>query len=143
MNHPAAVLERLLGALNGHDLDALVSCFAEDYLNDTPAHPQRGFRGREQVRQNWTQIFAGVPDIRAAVPRHAVDGQTLWTEWEMSGTRGDGTAFLMRGAVVFEIADGVVASARFYLEPVEESTGDIDTATRRVVTGATEPEGES
>jgi ketosteroid isomerase-like protein len=66
-----------LAAVNDHDLDALVACFAPDYVNETPARPQRGFRGREQVRRNWTQIFAGVPDIRAAVPRYATDGHML------------------------------------------------------------------
>src|ERR671917_1012629 len=82
-----AVVGRLLAAVNGHDLDTLVACFAEDYLNETPAHPQRGFRGSEQVRRNWSQIFASVPDITAQVTRSSIDGDTTWTEWEMSGTR--------------------------------------------------------
>ena len=82
--------------------------------------------------RNWSQIFVRVPDIRAGVPRDVVDGRTLWTEWEMSGTQSDGTSFLMRGVVVFEIDGRMIASARFYLEPVEESGGDIDTATRTV-----------
>src|SRR5688500_16151360 len=97
------VLQRLLGALNAHDLDGLVACFAGDYVHETPAHPQRGFRGSAQVRTNWTQIFAGVPDLRARVPRSAIDDGTLWTEWDMSGARPDGTAFLMRGVVIFGI----------------------------------------
>ena len=96
---PTEVLEQLLGAVNAHDLDRLVSCFADDYLNETPAHPQRGFQGSDQVRTNWSQIFAGVPDLRAVVPRTAVDGDTVWTEWDISGTRPDGTAFLMRGVI--------------------------------------------
>jgi len=127
-----SVLERLMRAVNDHDLDALVSCFAQDYVNETPVHPQRGFRGNEQVRRNWTQIFA-IPDFRADVPRHSLDHDRLWTEWEMSGTRPDGAPFLMRGVVIFGIADEVIQSARFYLEPVETSTGDVDMHTRRVV----------
>jgi ketosteroid isomerase-like protein len=130
---PAEVLERLLGAVNAHDLDGLVSCFADDYLNETPAHPQRGFQGSDQVRTNWAQIFAGVPDLRALVPRTAVDGDTVWTEWDISGTRPDGTAFLMRGVVVFGVTGAWITSARFYLEPVEKTSGDVDVHTRRVV----------
>ena len=61
------VVDRLREATNGHDLDALVDCFTEDYRNDTPAHPQRSFGGRAQVRSNWEQIFAAVPDISASV----------------------------------------------------------------------------
>jgi ketosteroid isomerase-like protein len=130
---PTEVLEQLLGAVNAHDLDRLVSCFADDYLNETPAHPQRGFQGSDQVRTNWSQIFAGVPDLRAVVPRTAVDGDTVWTEWDISGTRPDGTAFLMRGVIVFGITGACITSARFYLEPVEEISGDVDAHTRRVV----------
>ncbi len=130
---PRAVLERLVTAVNAHDLEGLVSCFAEGYVNETPAHPQRGFCGNEQVRRNWTHIFAGVTDIRALVPRSAVDGDTLWTEWELSGTRTDGARFLMHGVVIFAINRDEITSARFYLEPVEENSGDVNTHTRRVV----------
>jgi limonene-1,2-epoxide hydrolase len=135
---PAAVLERLLGAINAHDLDAMVSCFARDYVNETPVHPRRGFHGSEQVRTNWSQILANVPDLHAHVPRTAVDGSTVWTEWEISGSRRDGAAFLMRGVVIFGIKGGAIASARFYLDAVEEAGGNVDTHVRRTV-GVTAP----
>lgn len=138
--NPGAVLQRLLAALNAHDLDGLVACFADDYVNETPAHPRRGFRGSGQVRTNWSQIFAGVPDLRAQVPRSAVDGDTLWTEWDIAGTRPDGAAFQMRGVVIFGVTDHAISSARFYLEPVEETSGDVDAHTRRLVGNATKPE---
>ncbi len=126
------VLERLLRAVNARDLDALVSCFTADYVNETPVHPQRGFRGNDQVRRNWTQIFA-IADFRADVPRHSLDRDQLWTEWEMSGTRPDGAPFLMRGVVIFGVDGDTIRSARFYLEPVEDTSGDVDVHTRRVV----------
>ncbi len=128
----AAVLERLLRAVNEHDLEGMVACFADEYVNETPVHPFRGFTGNEQVRRNWRQIFGGVPDLRAELPRQIVDGDTAWTEWEMSGTRVDGVPFLMRGVVILRITDDVIASARFYLEPVEETSGDVDAHTIRV-----------
>ncbi len=128
-----AVLDRLLGAVNAHDLDGLVSCFAGDYLNETPAHPRRGFRGSAQVRTNWSQIFAGAGDLCATVRRSVVDGDRLWTEWEMDGTRPDGTALAMRGVVIFEVKPPLITSARFYLEPVEETSGDVDAHTQRVL----------
>jgi ketosteroid isomerase-like protein len=132
----STVIDRLMGAVNGHDLEGLVSCFAEDYVNETPVHPQRGFRGSDQVRTNWAQIFAGVPDMKAAVLRRAEGDDQVWTEWDMSGSRGeDGGPFLMRGVVIFGIRADVISSARFYLEPAEEASGDVDAHTRRVVTG--------
>lgn len=131
--NPLDMLYRLERATNAHDLDALVDCFATDYRNQTPNHPARGFQGRDQVRANWSQIFAGVPDLRAEVLAVAVDGQSVWSEWEMSGTRRDGVAHLMRGVVVFEVADGRATSARFYLEPVDRSATDVNAAVRAAV----------
>ena len=130
---PATVLRRLERASDEHDLDALVECFATDYVNETPAHPARGFRGREQVRENWRQILAGVPDLRARVLRSTADGETVWSEWEMSGTRRDGVAHLMRGVIIFGIVDERIVSARFYLEPVDTSGTDVNAAVRSAV----------
>ena len=131
--HAAAMVHRLEQATNDHDLDALVDCFSDDYVNETPAHPARGFRGREQVRANWRQIFAGVPDLRARVRCTAVDGATVWSEWEMSGTRRDGAAHLMRGVVIFDVENGRATAARFYLEPVDHGDGDVNAAVRAAV----------
>ena len=138
---PLEVLDRLLAAINAHELEAMVSCFAEDYTNETPVHPPRGFRGQEQVRTNWSQIIAAVPNIEARVVRSCVDGDTLWTEWEMAGDRVDGSPFLMRGVVIFGVAGETIASARFYLEPVEDTSGDVNAHTRRV-TGTTDQDNE-
>jgi ketosteroid isomerase-like protein len=131
---PMAMLERLRRATNDHDLEAVVACFTPDYRNETPAHPERGFIGKDQVRKNWTQIFAAIPDLTAQVVRCAVDGDTVWTEWEHRGTRRNGTPHVMRGVVIFGVADGLAAWARFYLEPVQEAAGDVDEAVRRQVT---------
>src|ERR1700712_373724 len=90
-----AVLDRLCAATNAHNLDDVVACFAEDYRNETPVHPARGFVGREQVRRNWQQIFAFVPDVTATVLACSVDGESVWSEWEHSGTRADGSPHLM------------------------------------------------
>ena len=100
-------MQRLQRATNDHDLEALVACFSADYRNETPAHPERGFTGREQVRANWTQIFAAIPDVTCEVLRCAVDGDTVWSEWEHRGTRPDGTPHLMRGVVIFGVDDGL------------------------------------
>jgi ketosteroid isomerase-like protein len=126
----ADLLHRLERATDIHDLEELVDCFATDYVNETPALPARGFRGREQVRSNWAQIFAGVPDLRASVRRWIADSDTVWSEWEMSGTRRDGVEHLLRGVIIFEVQDGRATAARFYLEPVDRSTGDVNTAVR-------------
>jgi hypothetical protein len=72
------VVRRLHQAINDHDLDALVACFAADYDNRTPAHPARGFTGAEQVRRNWTGILGAVPDLKADLVACTVDGDVAW-----------------------------------------------------------------
>ena len=131
----ATMLDRLRDATNAHDLDALVDCFAESYRNDTPVHPARGFQGRSQVRSNWEQIFAGVPDVTALVLRSVVDGDEIWSEWEMRGTRRDGSPHLMRGVIIFGVSDERATWARFYLEPVEADVEGPSDAVRRIVRG--------
>jgi len=125
---PGAVVDRLSRATNAHDIEALAACFAVDYRNQTPVHPARGFQGRAQVRTNWQQIFAAVPDITTSVDSIA-DGSTVWSEWQMRGTRRDGSPHLMRGVILFGIEHGEICWAHFYLEPVEVSdTMGIDQA---------------
>ncbi len=132
---PSEVVRRLVTATNAHDLDTLVECFAPGYVNQTPAHPSRGFVGREQVRRNWTQLFAAMPDLRCEVLASAVDGACVWSEWEMRGTRPDGSTHLMCGVMVFEVTDGLVQSARFYLEPVDPGPSTVDDAVASAVRG--------
>ena len=129
-SEPMAMVRRLEAATNAHDLDALADCFSSSYRNETPIHPARGFTGRDQVRRNWQTILAGVPDLRAEVIRAAVSGDVVWTEWEMSGRRRDGSPHLMRGVVIFMVAGGRATGARFYLEPVDPTAADVDSAVR-------------
>src|SRR6266576_2834079 len=125
-----ALAGRLHDAVNRHDLDAMVGCFAADFVNETPAHPARSFRGRQQVRKNWAQIFAAVPNLEADMVDSAIRGDTIWTEWEMRGTRLDGAPHLLRGVSIFKVADEAFTSVRFYLEPVEQAGAGIDAALR-------------
>ncbi|MGI8491140.1 MAG: nuclear transport factor 2 family protein [Acidimicrobiales bacterium] len=139
MDDRLAFVDRLRRAVDDHDLDALADCFTPEYRNETPAHPGRGFAGRDQVRVNWQRIFAGVPDITADVLRAAIDGEAIWSEWEMRGTRPDGQLHLMRGVIIFGIAGQQAAWARFYLEPVDPGEGGVDAAITKIVDSEARP----
>jgi|SRR5215217_6098466 len=127
------LLERLRNAVDDHDIEAVVACFAPDYRNETPAHPARGFAGQEQVRTNWTRIFAGMPDVRACVLRSAVDDHVVWSEWELDGHLPDGRRQLLRGVIIFGVEADRFAWARFYLEPVDAGQDGVDAAVGRIV----------
>jgi hypothetical protein len=123
------IAERLEAAMNAHDIDAFVALFAPDYDSAQPAHPDRAFTGSEQVRANWSEIFAGVPDFRAELLRSSSDGDTLWTEWEWTGA-----GLHMAGVIVFGVRDERFAWARLYVEPVEQGEG-IEAAVREMSEG--------
>ena len=140
MTHPVqsqrTFAERVCEATNSHDIERVVACFTEDYVNEMPAHPARGFRGRDQVRRNWTQIFAAVPDLHSEILRSDQAGDTVWSEWEMRGTRKDGARHLMRGVMIFTVEGDRASGVRFYLEPVEQDGVDADTALQQTLTQA-------
>jgi ketosteroid isomerase-like protein len=121
------VVESLRDAMNARDIEAFVACFAEDYDSKQPAHPDRAFVGREQVRANWAAIFDGVPDFTAELVATAVDGSTEWSEWHWRGTQADGTKLDMAGVIVCGVRDDLLEWARLYVEPVEQGAG-IDAA---------------
>ncbi len=135
MASPADFPDRLAAATTAHDLDALVDCFTDDYVLAQPAHPSRSFTGSDQVRANWQQIFAAVPDLRATVTGRAVDGSTVWSEWDLAGLRLDGTVHRMRGVMVFGLRGERAEWGRFYLEPVDDDGTSVDEAVRAQVSG--------
>jgi len=123
----AEMMDRLLAAMNAHDLDAFVACFAPDYDSQQPAHPNRSFRGSGQVRKNWEGVFAGVPDFTAELlmSTEASDGVEVG-EWRWQGAHIDGSPFAMRGVIVAGIEHSQITWGRLYMEPVEQGGTDIN-----------------
>lgn len=134
---PEGPVRRMLAAANRHDLEPMVSQFAEDYRNTTPVHPARSFTGSAQVRKNWTALFAGLPDLTLTVHDAATgpDGK-VWMEWSNRGTRPDGSVQQAAGVAIFTLRDDKIAAAQFYLEPVDQDSGDVNQAVREAVHGA-------
>jgi hypothetical protein len=114
-----AVLERLHNALNRHDLEALVACFDAMYRSEQPVHPDQNFTGTDQVRRNWSALFADIPDLRAELLRHTWDGEVVWAEWRWVGTHADGSTFDLRGVTLLGVRNDRFAWGRLYMEPVE------------------------
>jgi ketosteroid isomerase-like protein len=127
-----AVSERLLEAINAHDLEGQLACFNEDYRSEQPAHPARAFSGREQVRENWSKLYESIPDFRAELLRLAVAGEAEWGEWIWRGTKEDGTPLEERGVTIMGIRDGQIAWGRLYLEETEREGADITETVRRM-----------
>ena len=128
---PDGPVRRMFTAAGQHNLDAMVAEFAGDYVNTTPNHPSRSFTGSDQVRSNWSALFAGIPDLSLKVVDAATstDGK-VWVEWASHGTRRDGIAVEQAGIGIFTLRDDRISAVRFYLEPADQDTGDVNAAVR-------------
>jgi hypothetical protein len=119
------VLQRMSDAINTHDVDALLSCLTPDYQGEQPLHPEIASIGLAQVRENWTGLFAEVPDLRATLVASTIHGDFAWAEWHWQGKRTSGLALNLRGVSVAGLRNGIMAWARIYMEPIHDrsSTG--------------------
>lgn len=115
---PQAVFRQMTQDINRHDLEAMVSCFAPDYVSEQPFHPERNFTGPEGVRKNWSYFFATVPDLRADILSEAAIGDTLLAEIHFHGTQAGGDEWSTRGVIVSGMREGRTAWARLYIEQV-------------------------
>ena len=123
----SGMIERMAEALNRHDLEAFVECFDPSYRSEQPAHPNRGFGGKAQVRKNWSGMFESFPDFEARLLRHTADEGVTWGEW-----RWTATGLHMAGVTIMGTENDRIVWARLYMESVEENGQDIDEAVRTI-----------
>jgi steroid delta-isomerase-like uncharacterized protein len=95
------------------DVERVASVFSEDCVyEDVPLGVVN--RGRDELRAFGAAFLAAVPDFDVKLRSHVAAGAWAAAEWQMTGTHvGDlpdmpatGRRFAVRGASVFEIADG-------------------------------------
>jgi hypothetical protein len=124
------VIERMAEALNRHDLKGFLECFDPNYRSEQPAHPNRGFGGKEQVRKNWSGMFESFPDFEAQLLRYTAAEGVVWGEWHWMAT-----GLNMVGVTIMGVEEDRFVWARLYMEPVEEDGQDIDEAMRTITRG--------
>ncbi len=121
-------VERLIGALNNHDLDAIEACFGPGFVGEWPAHPARDVHGAEQVRRNWEMIFKTSPEITVAMTNAVSDGDEVWGEWHYTQAAGQD----LRGVIIITVRDGLIRRSRFYMEPVDAADAAVPGGPRLV-----------
>ena len=107
-----AMLQGFLDAFNAHDVDAIMSFFADDCILDLPRGPAPGGRrmvGKEQVREGIRSRLEGIPDIHYGDDRHWVSGDRGVSEWTIRGTQATGERIEVRGCDLFEFTDGKIS----------------------------------
>ncbi len=119
-----ATLIELCDAFNGHDLDRIMSFFADDCVLEMP----RGndpwgsrYEGRAAVRAALAGRFEGLPDVHYGNGEHFVDeaANTGMSKWRLTGTARDGTRKELHGCDFYTFRDGKVVCKDAYWKIVE------------------------
>lgn len=116
------LLEGVLDAFNRHDLDAIMSHFADDCSFDMPRGPEPwGVRcvGKPAVRAALASRFAGIPDVHYAEARHFVAGERGASEWTLTGTTSAGARIEVRGCDLWEFKGGRIVRKDSYWKIVQ------------------------
>lgn len=131
---PEAVAQRWVTSLSAHDLEAAADCFDAAYVDEAPARRGESVQGQDSVRRNFSMLLSDLPDLTANISRTVVDGDDVWMEWSMRGTRRDGTLLEFVGVNIFQVKDGKFRSGRIYTEIVRDA-GGIDAQINRMAKG--------
>ena len=75
---PQEVFAHHAEVLIAGDLEGIVSDYADDAVFITPAGM---LRGKDGVREGFTQLLADVPNADWAVPTQIYEGDVLFIEW--------------------------------------------------------------
>jgi ketosteroid isomerase-like protein len=99
-------LRELVAAFNAHDLDRIMSFFADECVLDTPRGTEPGgtrYTGADAVREGLAGRFVGLPDVRYSDDEHWVCGEHAVSRWLLSGTAPDGQQVRVRGCDLFDL----------------------------------------
>ena len=101
-------LKQILEAFNRHDLDAIMSHFADDCVFESPRGPDawgRRFVGKDEVREGLAARLEGIPDVHYADDDHFACGKRGVSEWTISGTTLEGERIEVRGCDLWAFGD--------------------------------------
>lgn len=113
-----AVLERVLDGFNRHDLDVIMSLFADDCVFEAPRGPDpwgRRFEGKGAVAQGLGARFTGIPDVSYEGHSDFVSGERGASEWTLRGTTVEGQRLEVRGCDLWTFrGDQIVVKNSFW-----------------------------
>ena len=115
-------LKQFVAAFNGHDLDAVMSFFADDCELLLPRGPEpwgQRYVGKAEVRKGLATRFEGIPDVHYGDDEHWVSGNHGVSRWTLTGTTRDGKKIKVRGCNLLEFKDGKIVRKDSYWKIVE------------------------
>ncbi|MCA0274519.1 MAG: nuclear transport factor 2 family protein [Proteobacteria bacterium] len=111
MSLTADDLASLFDAFNRHDIDGVMSFFAEDCIFNAVGGPEVygvRFEGTEAIANAFSGVWKAMPDAHWAHHGHFVQGDRAVSEWTFSGTNADGSRIEAEGCDLFTLAGGKI-----------------------------------
>jgi ketosteroid isomerase-like protein len=113
-----ATLKAVARAFNDHDLDRIMSFFADDAVLEMPRGPDpwgRRHVGKAAVREGLRGRFEGLPDVHYGDDQHWVDGDMGISQWTLTGTTRSGERIEVRGCDFYSFrGDKIVKKDSFW-----------------------------
>jgi ketosteroid isomerase-like protein len=113
-----ALLEEHTQAWNGHDLDALMSLFAEDCVFEASGGDEicgARYENEAEVRTAFAEVFEAMPDAEWAGGRHyALAPDYGVSEWTLIGTLIDGRRLEVNGCDFLTVRRGKIIKKNSY-----------------------------
>ena len=109
---PQEVFQHHAEVLIGGDVDGIVEDYSEDAVFFTPAGVKRGKQG---IREAFTQLLEELPNGDWAVPTTIFEGDALFIEWTCTSSRNR----VEDGVDTFVFRDGLIRlqTVRYTLIP--------------------------
>ena len=120
------MLDEIQDAFNRHDVDAIVSWFAEDgewLMARGPDAPHgRRLRGKKAIGDVLRARYEVIPDMRWIDMRHFIspDGTRAASEWTVQGTPRDGAPINALGCDLWEFRGDKVVRKDTYWKFMED-----------------------
>ncbi|ACV78985.1 nuclear transport factor 2 family protein [Nakamurella multipartita] len=106
------LLARHTDAWNRHDIDALMSLFADDCVFEASGGPEvcgTRYAGVAAVRQGFLEVLTSMPDAQWGGGRHRVIGPDDGvSEWTLTGTLADGRRVEVNGCDFLTVREGKI-----------------------------------
>jgi steroid delta-isomerase-like uncharacterized protein len=110
------LMQNISDAWNSHDVDKLLSLFAENCVyEDVPMAALK--KGKEELHNFFGEFFVGFPDFKFEIRNRFSTAENICMEWFITGTHlGDlsnrpatGRTISARGVGVVEVIDGKIS----------------------------------
>ncbi len=121
MSRPITIelLDEIQDGFNRHDVDGILSHFADDciWLMARGPNAPEGRRcvGKAEIAEVLSSRYAEIPDMRWEEMRHWIcDDTKALSEWVVRGTPAGGEPFAYLGCDLWEFRDGMVVKKDTY-----------------------------